>query len=45
MYQSQEFYTDNYKGDPICCSIEDIVKTFYLSGLDAIIINNYLLEK
>jgi carbamoyltransferase len=35
----------NYKGDPICCSIEDIVKTFYLSGLDAIIINNYLLEK
>lgn len=35
----------NYKGDPICCSIEDIIKTFYLSGLDAIIINNYLLEK
>ena len=35
----------NYKGDPICCSIEDLIKTFYLSGLDAIIINNYLLEK
>ena len=35
----------NYKGDPICCSIEDAIKTFYLSGLDAIIINNYLLEK
>ena len=35
----------NYKGDPICCSIEDAIKTFYLSGLDAIIINNYLLKK
>ena len=35
----------NYKGDPICCSIEDIIKTFYLSGLDSIIINNYLIEK
>ena len=35
----------NYKGDPICSSIEDILKTFYLSGLDVIIINNYIIEK
>tara|TARA_A100000164_G_C21935555_1_gene787920 strand:- start:71 stop:1771 length:1701 start_codon:yes stop_codon:yes gene_type:complete len=35
----------NYKGDPICCGIEDIIKTFYLSGLDSVIINNYLIEK
>ena len=31
----------NYKSDPICCSIKYLIKTFYLSGLDAIIINNY----
>ena len=35
----------NYKGDPICNSIEDIIKTFYLSGLDVIIINNYIIKK
>jgi len=35
----------NYKGDPICCFVEDAIKTFYLTGLNCIIIGNYYLEK
>ena len=31
----------NYQGDPIACSPEDALKTFYLSGLDFIYINDF----
>ena len=35
----------NYKGDPMVCSPEDAIKTFYLSGLDEMFIENYKLSK
>ena len=35
----------NYKGDPMVCSPEDAIKTFYLSGLEEIFIENYKLTK
>ena len=35
----------NYKGDPMCCSVDDALHTFYLSGLDNIIIGNFLISK
>ena len=35
----------NYKGDPIVCSPEDAIKTFYLSGLDELYLGNYKLIK
>ena len=31
----------NYQGDPIVCKPEDAIKTFYLSGLDLLYINNF----
>tara|TARA_B100000941_G_C28500216_1_gene553647 strand:- start:458 stop:2155 length:1698 start_codon:yes stop_codon:yes gene_type:complete len=35
----------NYQGDPIACKPEDAIKTFYLSGLDLLYINNFELYK
>lgn len=35
----------NLKGEPMVCSIQDAVRTFFTSGLDALIIGNCLLEK
>jgi carbamoyltransferase len=35
----------NYKGDPVCASVEDAIKTYHLSGLDCIIIGNYYITK
>ena len=35
----------NYKGDPIVCSPDDAIKTFYLSGLDELYIGNYRVIK
>ena len=35
----------NYQGDPIACSPEDALKTFYLSGLDFIYINDFEIYK
>lgn len=35
----------NYQGDPIACKPEDAIKTFFLSGLDMLYINNFELYK
>jgi len=35
----------NLRGEPIVCSPTDAIRTFYSSGLDALIIGNYLVEK
>jgi len=35
----------NYQGDPIVCKPEDAIKTFYLSGLDILYINNFEIYK
>jgi carbamoyltransferase len=35
----------NLSGDPIVCTPEDAVGTFYNCGLDALAIGDYLLEK
>ncbi len=35
----------NYKGDPIVCSPDDAIKTFYLSGLDELYLGNYRIIK
>ena len=35
----------NYKGDPMACSPEDAVKTFYLSGLDELYMGNLKIFK
>lgn len=35
----------NLSGDPIVCSVEDAVGTFYSCGLDALAIGDYLLQK
>lgn len=35
----------NLSGDPIVCSVEDAVGTFYNCGLDALAIGDYLLRK
>lgn len=35
----------NLKGEPIVCSPQDALRTFYSSGLDALIIGSYLIEK
>jgi len=35
----------NRKGEPIVCSPEDALRTFATCGLDALIINSFLLEK
>jgi carbamoyltransferase len=35
----------NLSGDPIVCSVDDAIETFYNCGLDAMAIGPYLLEK
>lgn len=35
----------NLKGEPIVCSPQDALRTFYSSGLDALIMGSYLIEK
>lgn len=35
----------NLKGEPIVCSPNDAIRTFFSSGLDALIIGNYLIDK
>jgi carbamoyltransferase len=35
----------NLRGEPIVCSPTDAVRTFYSSGIDALVIGNYLVEK
>lgn len=35
----------NYKGEPIVCSPDDAIKTFYLSGLDELYLGNYKVIK
>ena len=35
----------NYQGDPIACSPEDALKTFFLSGLDFLYINDFEIYK
>ena len=35
----------NLKGEPMVCSPQDALRTFYTSGLDALIIGDYLVEK
>lgn len=35
----------NLKGDPICLDANDGLKTFFLSGIDVILIGNYFLRK
>jgi carbamoyltransferase len=35
----------NLKGEPIVCSPQDAVNTFYSSGLDALILGDFLVEK
>ena len=35
----------NLKGEPIVCSPQDAVRTFYTSGLDALVIGDFLVRK
>ncbi len=35
----------NLRGEPIVCSPTDAIRTFYSSGLDALILGNFLVEK
>lgn len=35
----------NLKGEPIVCSPQDALRTFYSSGLDALVIGGFLVEK
>ena len=35
----------NVKGEPMVCSPEDAIKTYYTSGLDALLLGPFLLEK
>ena len=35
----------NLRGDPIVNSVEDAVKTYLCSGLDVLVIENFVLEK
>ena len=35
----------NLFGDPIVCSPRDAVRSFYSSGIDSMVIGNFLLEK
>lgn len=35
----------NLKGEPIVLSVKDAIRTFYTSGLDILIVGNYLIEK
>ncbi len=35
----------NVQGEPIICKPEDAIRSFYSTGLDALVIGNYLLQK
>lgn len=35
----------NLKGEPVVCSPADAIKTFYSSGLDYLVLNNFLIKK
>jgi len=35
----------NVKGEPIVCTPEDALRTFHTSGLDALVIGDYIIEK
>ena len=35
----------NIQGEPIVCSVEDALKNFYLSGLDIMYLNNFVIKK
>jgi carbamoyltransferase len=35
----------NLRGEPIVCSPTDAIRTFYTSGMDALVIGSYLVEK
>jgi len=35
----------NLNGDPIVCSPQDALRTFFSSGLDALVMGNCLVEK
>jgi carbamoyltransferase len=35
----------NLKGEPVVCSPQDAIRTFFTSGLDALIMGDFLLEK
>ncbi len=35
----------NVQGEPIVCSPADAIKTFYSSGIDALVMGNFLIEK
>ena len=35
----------NVKGEPIVCSPNDAIRTFYSTGLDQLVLNNFLIKK
>ncbi len=35
----------NLAGEPIVCTVEDAIKTFFNSGMDYLILNNFIIEK
>jgi carbamoyltransferase len=35
----------NDKGEPIVCSPEDALRTYFATGIDALVIGSYVLEK
>lgn len=35
----------NVAGEPVVCSIEDAIRTFYSSGIDVLVVGNYIIEK
>jgi carbamoyltransferase len=35
----------NVKGEPIVCTPSDALRTFFATGMDALVIDQYLIEK
>jgi carbamoyltransferase len=35
----------NLNGEPICCSPTDAIRTFFSSGLDVLVLNNFIIKK
>ena len=35
----------NIKGEPIVCTPNDAIKTFYATGLDFLVLNDYIIRK
>ena len=35
----------NLNGEPIVCSPEDAIRTFYTCGLDLLVLGDYVIEK